>query len=674
MSRSLTAIAATSLMLLLPTGTGIALAAPGDPEPTTSAQPADPANPDDSPAQDGALRVGMDLLGSSNTIMMPGQGYDFVLNIAVPDGTTPATVTGRVTVPAYVTGGTIDVRQGDRVLSRTAVPTAPNAPISLPLTGIKVDETTRSASVTLHSYLRTDGFCDWEPDDSFRITDAGVTFSGTPATPTTVADFLPPVTTGVTLYVPQDVRKDEGAAAVGLATAIVAHYTGAPIRVQTKSLPRSAMRPPATADPLDRQIVVSEDEQGGLALADDGRYLTVGGKDLGQEAAFLTSDLSQLAMGSAALPGPSVPSPQLPREVQTLADIGVGDQHVTALGWPSLAVGIDQARLGRPVQNVRVQIQGTYTPPPTATGGQVVVRSGDRVIDTWAADASGAFNRWVTVPNDVLHRYTELRVTVERGDTRGGCGDETRASLSLSSAGQIQVDPASPPVPAGLESVPQSLMPRTQLAWTKGDVADVTRAVTVMTGMQRLSAVPLGVDVVDMNALNASQPEVLISGDGTGLPNLTLPVRGDGDGRIEVTGLDGQPAVTNIPHVPFGSLQAYWDGKRSVLAATSTDAPNLLDDALDWLNADPTRWSSLSGTALLQAADHAPVFYGRSTAAAPAASGMSTLAKAGIGVAVVVAALAAVAGLLLWRRRRPAPAVTAAADTDADGTGDADQN
>ncbi|UAK40827.1 hypothetical protein K8O93_21915 [Gordonia bronchialis] len=42
-------------------------------------------------------------------------------------------------------------------------------------------------------------------------------------------------------------------------------------------------------------------------------------------------------------------------------------------------------------------------------------------------------------------------------------------------------------------------MPRTRLAWTRGDVADVTRAVAIITGLQRMSSVALGVDVVSMS-------------------------------------------------------------------------------------------------------------------------------------------------------------------------------
>ncbi|MFT4087513.1 MAG: hypothetical protein QM658_10230 [Gordonia sp. (in: high G+C Gram-positive bacteria)] len=618
---------------------GAAVAAPGD-------DPDDPGS--------NAWQVGLNYFGASSTLTLPGQSTSQSLTVAVPDGTTPTALTGIVALPSYVTSGTIDVWQQDRLLSRTAVPTAPNAPITLGLGGVAVDRQKRAVDLTLRTQFRVDGYCTYNPDESFRITGAQARYSGQPTAPTAVADFLPPILTALTVYIPSDVRPDEGAAAVRLAAAAVAHYGTAPLRVQARALPRSALTPPRDDDPLHRQIVIADDLPDGYRLTDGGRYLTVGGPDLAGRAGFLTSDLAELAAGSAAVPGPDVPAPQLPRDVSTLAGLGVGDQQVTAGGWPSLTIGIDQTRLGRPSKDVRIQLRGTYTPPPAGVGGQVVVTAGDTVVASWAADAQGTFDRWVDVPNNVLARFTTLRVTVQRGDLRAGCGDGYLSTLSLSSNGEVQSSAADPPAPPGFGSVPQSLMPRTQLAWTRGDAADVSRAVSLAAGMQRLSSVPLGLDVVGKSSLDPNLPAILIAADGTGLSGLTLPVSAKPRGAVEVTGLDKQPAVTNIPNVAFGSLQVVRRDGQTVLVATSTAAPDLLDDALAWLDDDPDRWSSLTGTALLQARGRTPVLFTSPAATPPETDdGLSAGAKVGVvlGILVVVAAAGA-AALLTQRRRR----------------------
>ena len=172
-----------------------------------------------------------------------------------------------------------------------------------------------------------------------------------------------------------------------------------------------------------------------------------------------------------------------------------------------------------------MQLKGTYTP----MGGQIAVSVGDRVIASWPADSSGSYNSWVDIPGDLLTRFTEVTVTYNHGDVGEQCGAGVRSSLSLDSSGEVRSEVADPPTPSGFASLPQALMPRNSLAWTRGDVADVARAVALMSGLQRLSAVRLGVDVVPLDdAMSASAPAVVIAADGQGLPELSLPVTADG--------------------------------------------------------------------------------------------------------------------------------------------------
>lgn len=643
--------AALATTLAITTATlvpAVSSAAPADEEPLTTSQHA------------GDFRLNLAQLGATRTLTLPGQDAGLPLVLAVPAGTTPVSLIADASIPAYVTGGDIDVLQGDRLISRTAVGGRGRAPITLPLDGIHVDDTTASVELTLRTHLRTDGYCDFDPLDGLRLTSAEAAFAGTPASPRSVSDFLPAALTKVTFYVPSDPSGAEGAAAVGLGTSIVAHYgSAAPAQIETRALARDAtMAPPPAADPLERQIVIAGNLPGGLTLAPGGRYLTLGGDQLENEAEFLSSNLAPLAMASKAIPGNPLPAPQLPREVADLADLGVGDQYASTSGWPSVSFGIDQTRIGRLVHDVRVQLIGTYTPPPSGSGGRVVVRSGDTVIDSWPAESSGTFDRWVQIPNNALHRFTAVTLTVERGDTRMNCGDAYRSSLSLSSAGLVESSAAGQPVPPSFEALPQALMPRTQLAWTRGDVADISRAMTLMTGLQRLSVAPLGVDLVAMADVDRVRPAVLIAANGTGLPTLTLPVTSQDASGIDVAGVDGRPAVINEPKTPFGSLQvaSASSGSATMLVATSTGAPELLDSALSWLSADPERWNALRGSAMLMSKDLPPVFF-VSPAVPEPEHALSTGGRIGIGLGIV--AVIGVLGLGVWaalrrRARRPA--------------------
>nr|WP_310649885.1 hypothetical protein [Gordonia amicalis] len=295
-------------------------------------------------------------------------------------------------------------------------------------------------------------------------------------------------------------------------------------------------------------------------------------------------------------------------------------------------------------------MSGTYTP----LGGQIAVTVGPRVIASVPADPSGRYNTWVDIPPDLLARFTEVTVTYNHPDVGEGCGTGTRTSLSLASTGEVRSESADPPRPSGFASLPQALMPRTALAWTDGGVDDVRRAVVLMTGLQRLSAVRLGIDVMPVaDAMSSNGPIVIVAADGQGVPELPLPVEATG-GTLSVLGADGERSnVVLNPAVRFGSLQVARQDGRSVLLATSTGTAADLDALLTWLDADPDRWPSLAGDAVLQVAGQQPVVVVADQVApdrSESSTGTSWVTVAVAAVGVVVAT--ALATFLLRRRRR----------------------
>ncbi|MDL9945198.1 hypothetical protein QSJ19_06250 [Gordonia sp. ABSL11-1] len=611
-------------------------AAPGDPPPPMSLQD----------------------LGSSSTISFPGQQGEVSMSLPVPQNLTPSVLRGLTELPAFVTGGSVDVLQDERLISRTPINPEPNSPIELPLRGLRVDQ--NGADIVLRAYLRVEGLCQFDPENAFRMVNATVSYTGREAIPDSVAEFLPPILRGLTIYIPDDVQQAEGAAAVNLATAVVANYGAAQVPIRTVALPRSNMTPPTVPGPLERQIVINTQANPGLSLqSDDGSaYLVIGGSadELVTQTQFLTSNMAPIALSSAAVAGSLHNAPQIAPSVQTLGDLGIGDQSVTSASWPTIDFGIDQTRLGRPSKSISVQLSGSYSPGPRDSDGLVAVRSGDRTIATIPTDESGSYNQWVDIPDDVVRRYTPISLVLQRGDLSEGCGNGYRSTLSLSSSGEVRSEAAAdPPQPQGFQSLPQSLMPRTQLAWTKGDVGDVSRAVSIAAGLQGMSAVPLGLDVVSMDSASSSdQPAILISADGTGLPSLDLPLRADGRKLSVVSPGGGSSSVTLDPGISFGALEVTRSGDRSVLVATSTNDSGDLDSLLDYLSTDQ-RWGEVDGDAVMKIAGNDPVAV-NSTAINPESEDTRSTGSWGTVVGVLVGAAilvgAVIGGTLLVRRRR----------------------
>lgn len=617
---------------------------------TASAVPSDTVTVDSG----GDTSVGLRLLGGGSSLALPGRDAETGLRIPIPADLTPRALRGTVSTPAGVSRGFIDVRQNDRLLSRTPLPREAPGEIVLPLGGLTVDRQRGSAAVVISSHLEIDGFCSEDPGQALRIGEPQVTYSGTETQPSSVGEFLPPMLSALTITVPDDVKPAEAEAAVRLATSVAARYGSAPVDITARTQPRDALRP-ARGGPLSRQVLISTDLAKGLHIQNDSpdTYLTIGGTeaDLATQASFLTADLSPIAMAPGVIAGQFRAVPQLARDVQTLGDIGVANQRTVAEGWPRLTVGIDQTRLARPSKNVRVQLRGSYT-PPTGPGGRLLVSIDDRVIGSWPADESGVFDDWVQIPNDELHRFTELTVTAEYSGTRARCGDADLATLTLDASGEIEAEAADPPWPGGFQSLPQALMPRVQLGWTNGDGADVARAVTILTHLQQLSSVRLGVDVgTAAETASSAHPAILIAADGTGIPEaIELPVKSS-DGTLTVAdgGPNGPQTLALEPDTGYGALQVLREGARTVLVATSAGNAVHLDQLLAWMDSSD-RWATASGVAVLRAPGQEPVVVAGELDSESSDPSHNALLWAVIAVGSVIV----VAGAAFWvlRRRR----------------------
>ena len=105
-------------------------------------------------------------------------------------------------------------------------------------------------------------------------------------------------------------------------------------------------------------------------------------------------------------------------------------------------------------------------------------------------------------------------------------------------------------------------------------------------------------------------------------------------------------------------MQVARSNNRSVLVASSNGNPAQLDSVLRWLTADPRRWSSLDGAALVAVDDRTPVMIPEPDEQTPAASADTEddsdagviVATAGAVVAVLI--IAGAAWFVLRRRRR----------------------
>ncbi len=461
-----------------------------------------------------------------------------------------------------------------------------------------------------------EGYC-FYAWDGLDFVNPSISYGGTEIPPATVADFLPPVLRKLTIGIPAKPSRTESNAAVRLATAIAARYGGQRPEVDLVPLDQGVTSLPNPPAPLERQIVIAEGPTAGVSLTGDGGVptlsITGSGEALLNQIRLLNNDLLPLALSSGAVAPTLVDDAKLPGDTTTLDVLGQSGS-MTAFLSPQVTVGIDQTRFGHPIQNVRVHLIGSYSPMARDTGSQLVTMIGEENLGSWSADSSGVIDRWVDIPNRLLTRYTSLVVKLNLTGTNSGngynCGNFQSVTLTVDGSSQVVTSPASPPVPPGFQSLPQALMPRVLVGIGQDSFVDTARAVSILVGLQRQSAVPVATTVTSLEeATNSTEPAVLIAADGWNNSKIPLPVASSDNG-ITVNGLEpgGNPTTLTLSTpVTYGSLQTVRDGQRSVLIATSNRAPQQLDALLGSLTADPDGWGSLSGRAIISLPGREPV-------------------------------------------------------------------
>ncbi|WP_319457955.1 MULTISPECIES: cellulose biosynthesis cyclic di-GMP-binding regulatory protein BcsB [unclassified Mycobacterium] len=609
--------------------------------------------------------LGLRDLGTSPTLSFYGLQGAQSLVIPVPPGLTPAAVTASVELPFTLRRelpfdppiGSFTVVQDDRTISRVDLPGSDNAAIRLPLTGAEV----RDNSITVQirtNLLPPEGYCVADPSTPLRLNNTAVDFTGTERVPATVAEFLPPVLARLTIFLPASPTRAESDAAVQLTAAVVAHYGDQPTAVTVARLDGDAPLP--QAQPFERQLVIRESAAAAVQLEGSTgvpALLVTGPADelLNQARLISNGALVQLALSSKAVVGPLENTPRLAADLMTLRDLGQPGPKATALANPQVSIALDQTRLGRAAHALRVHLEGSYTPLPSNLSGQLVVSVNGEIIDRWAAEDSGTIDRWVDVPDRLLARFTNLGVAMNAAGDTGGCGESQPITLTIDGDSTVSSNGAGPPVPPGFQSIPQAFLPRVEIGITDDAFADTVRAATIVAGLQRLSALPLDTSVVSLaDAIASPNPAVLIAAKEWTDSRLTLPVDASDDtARLDARGESGEPvSLTLAPGLRFGSLQTVYTGDRTVLIATSNEAPAQLDALLSWLNADSRRWDRLDGAAVIAPLGQEPVTIAVDTAPPPKPQlQQSDSTRYWLVGAGVIAAVLLGAGLIYLRTR-----------------------
>ncbi len=578
------------------------------PATTAPASPAPPAPPAD------ATTLPLAELGSANTIWFDARQdtTSSTFSFVVPRGMAPTSLNATLELPVRLRFGTMAVTQDGRTISRVPLPADDQAAIVIPLTGLEIYDDWASVTLTITALPLDDYYC-WNPKSPIRLVNSSVTFTGREVPPTTVAEFLPPTLRKVSIALPTNPSLAESEAAIQLAAALTTRYSWVNTDIVVVGLPEGSIMLPEPAPPRERQIIVKEGPDPGVALQ-PGRgipalLITGPGPELTNQTRLLTDPSLAFALSPSAVAGPLTTEQKPVRTETTLNKLNLSKLSAESLR-PEVDIKLDQSMFAQPLHAIRVHLLGSYTPLANNFNGEVTVAIGDEVIDRWPVDAQGTIDRWVDIPDKLVQRVTMVKVRVHTTGDPGHCNDYLNPMLRIDGSTEVQGTRASPPMPPGLRSLPQALMPRIQVGLGPNTFGDTVRAAQIIVGLQRNSAIPLVTAVATLDqAIGSGEPAILIATDGWSDQRLTLPFTADlGAITVQAFAESGDPVTLTLdPAIRYGSLQTVFDGQRSVLVATSNGAPEQLDELLRWLAQKPNRWAGLDGRAVISVPGTDPV-------------------------------------------------------------------
>ena len=579
-------------------------------------------------AQAQEMVIPLDSLGVGETTTFFGRTAEVPFTIPVPPGTTPEVLTGTFQLPIDFTGGFVELYSGGNLVASFPLE-AENATAGVEIPLDQVEVAGDSASFTLRAVMDVEGeqWCREIPELS--LLNGSVLYSGEAATPETVADFLPPILSTLSIYVPSDPSQPVQQAALELATSLESVYRASDVDIQILDLPGNRMEPGLPGGSLERQIVFSGTGEPGIELVNGGEesaFLRINGEDgqVGDQARLLADPILNLTSDNQVTASGFPTQTHTFRETATLNELGYSALTAEGVGQPAVYLTLERARFQPFVESADLTLTGAYTPLGEERGGEITVTVGGNVVDRFPADDSGEIDRDITIPGNQLGRYTDIAVAYRTtGDV--SCGTTQPVALTIDGESSITVTETNAPSQAGFQVFPEGLLPTVDVAMSGGTASDLSRAASILTGVQSLSNAPLQPRIVSWDeAVGSSNPTVFIDADGNrmgeiprhlAMTDTTLtPITrsGGGGGATGEPGsddVDSSRQLTMSEDLSAGSLQAVWDAEnaRMILAASSNQNPVQLDRLLDWLGEDAARWAGLQGDVLVQAGDRAPM-------------------------------------------------------------------
>ncbi|UFS57893.1 hypothetical protein [Subtercola endophyticus] len=618
------------------------------------------------------------------TTTIPADGTAVFVNLDVPAGLTPTSVTGIVApvTPAAgaaasstsaaasgALGGSVQVSVNGVVL-QTLDPAAPAA-LNVPLTASDVVKGIVSIGLTYTVIDTTAAVCTVPSTASVELSKVVLAYSGDATVPKTVAEFLNPSLTAVAVQIPD--APSSALEQAGLSTvAALAHALPSGVDISLTTAGDSANE--AAVDPIRGRIIVlapSTDSSVTTATtalstgAGGVPTLTISGPEASLSAAgtALGSDYLVLA-NSGNTTGLSQTGTSTPALTQNLQYFGSPSQIALAgFGQTSSFTNISQASFGGPISSATVNLVGMHSDIPDSVIATANVYWNNFLIGSQVLGHSTTFSMTLPVSGTLITAANGLKIQLSAVPVTGNC---TGAPALIPI--QLFVDAAASNVSAvrgqtinpGFQRFPQVLGGVLPVAFDSGASVDVAVASAgdIVASLQRNSSIQLAVTVMTPGEFVSSSKSGLFVGATSDDSNaLGAPLRLDSFKAIDSNAVSFGVGTTE----PYATLQAFQSGGRNVLmlggwspSSSAGDVDALQLQAAEYTMSNPDQWFGLSGDILVAQPNQADPVLISSNAIVPQTAVTDDYRGYAVWIAVVaiVLILAGVIGEITRRRRR----------------------
>jgi len=623
-------------------------------------------------------------LGLPQSYTFASGGTTVGVQLPVPDRLHPASLWGKLVIPPDFGTGSIVLNAGTQYIGAINLP--PNSseqqtvPFVTSIAGAPVSGGYETFNMVLEQAnsggaTRSSSCAGALP---LQLIDPTAVYTGSFATPDSVATFFPPILHQLVLYVPSAPTPAEESAALTIAAGAASAYQLVPVSVTVDTWDGTTL-PTLPGGSLVRGIAIHQGGTAGVQLtsAPNGNaLLSVSGSatTLPEQGTLLSSTMAKLVQTTSATVLKPLLAPTVQLNPVTFNQLGLSGTS-TFSGQQQLSFAIDETRLGGVATSMAVVLKAAYSPVEAGAKATAQASVGGVTLATQQLDGSGTLSLPFTIPAPVIRRSTIVLLTVTYFPAGFSCHSAGRTmSFTVDPRSTIQVT-NTPGGTGGFPGLPQSLIPTFQVAFDTSGADRLSSAVQTVCGLQRLSSVLLRPTVIPLTVAENNQlPLLLVSADDHVPANMGAPLQYRGGSVYRV---DNQSQGAFAMSSRLASIQVFNqpDRNRTVVLASTSENWSLMDRLFASLGNTSQGWSNLSGDVvaigptgtlvnLTVKAGGAPQF----TAATPSKTGL----YAGIGALFALILLSLAIWAVVRYRRRSADAADDAARHGGPLDGDAD--